>query len=177
MKGILICLVVLIGINLASATFLGAHNAKRRLPYAANMRAMVWNRELATMARNWASKCIKGHNPNRRSSRFSSVGENIFWSSNSRTPGAAVNAWYSERQYYNYASNSCSRTCGHYTQVVWANSEYLGCARQRCSNFYIYVCNYGPAGNFSGQKPYVRGRRCSRCPRGYRCFNNLCVRR
>ncbi|XP_061181190.1 GLIPR1-like protein 1 [Saccostrea echinata] len=94
----------------------------------------------------------------------------------SRTPAEAVNWWYAEVSKYNYNANSCSGVCGHYTQVVWANSEYLGCAKQRCSNFYIYVCNYGPGGNISGRRPYSQGRRCSRCPSGYRCYNRLCVK-
>lgn len=31
----------------------------------------------------------------------------------------AITDWYNEIKDYNYASNSCKGTCGHYTQVIW----------------------------------------------------------
>ncbi|KAG7562792.1 hypothetical protein FFLO_01747 [Filobasidium floriforme] len=40
---------------------------------------------------------------------------------------------------------------GHYTQVVWIDSDALGCAVQKCSGMYNLVCNYGPPGNYGGQ--------------------------
>jgi len=73
---------------------------------------------------------------------------------------AAVESWASEKQYYDYASNGCSappnQSCGHYTQVVWANSTKLGCGYNHCASItygYTIVCNYAPGGN-SGGKPY-----------------------
>uniref|UniRef100_K1Q376 Peptidase inhibitor 16 n=1 Tax=Magallana gigas TaxID=29159 RepID=K1Q376_MAGGI len=66
--------------------------------------------------------------------------------------------------------------------VVWADSDALGCGVAYCRNLfggrggYNYVCNYGPAGNWNGKKPYIAGRQCSRCPRGYRCQNGLCAK-
>jgi hypothetical protein len=49
--------------------------------------------------------------------------------------------------------------CGHYTQVVWRTSTELGCGVASCKtqdgwNQDIWICNYGPAGNIGGQKPY-----------------------
>lgn len=31
-----------------------------------------------------------------------------------------------------------------YKQVVWADTEYLGCAEQKCQAGTLVVCNYGP---------------------------------
>ena len=42
----------------------------------------------------------------------------------------AVAAWMSEKKDYNYGSNSCSRVCGHYTQV-----------RQNMALVFYYVSN------------------------------------
>ena len=75
------------------------------------------------------------------------------------TPAHVVDAWDEEKQWYDYASNRCSAppgdSCGHYTQVVWARSEELGCAMMICQNkAQLWVCNYDPPGNYIGQKPF-----------------------
>ncbi|VDO05837.1 unnamed protein product [Rodentolepis nana] len=97
-----------------------------------------------------------------------------------------VEMWYNETKYYSYGSNYCSRVCGHYTQVVWAKSLKLGCAYKVCSPFTVWentynsaffvACQYSPAGNFNGQKPYMSGTKCTMCPSGYKaCDKGLCV--
>lgn len=119
---------------------------------------MSWSATAATQARDWASRCNFQHrNPN-------TLGENLFASTNERTGAAVVNDWASEVADYTYASNSCrlGKACGHYTQIVWRSSVGLGCAQQRCTTgspfgggtWFLVVCNYDPAGNFTGQKPY-----------------------
>ena len=35
------------------------------------------------------------------------------------------------------------------------------------------MCNYGPPGNYNGEKPYVIGKKCAACPGS--CENGLCV--
>eukprot|EP00731_Ephydatia_muelleri_P014121 Em0007g1431a len=57
-----------------------AHNFLRQRvkPAATNMLPMKWNDELATIAQNYANKCIWAHNPRRISRTFSKVGENIY---------------------------------------------------------------------------------------------------
>ena len=48
---------------------------------------------------------------------------------------------------------------GHYTQMLWANTELVGCGAVRYNNdgqwnsVYL-VCNYGPAGNIVGAALY-----------------------
>jgi hypothetical protein len=94
-----------------------------------------------------------------------SYGQNLYAStgSNPPSPKAVVDSWVSEVADYNYANNSCSDVCGHYTQVVWRNSTKVGCGIKTCTSnspfggsgtWYIVVCNYSPPGNFSNQKPY-----------------------
>ena len=82
-----------------------------------------------------------------------------------------VQAWFDEKKWYSIASNTCTaprgEACGHYTQVVWADTTHLGCAEAECKNVRfgddvvetakIQFCNYGPGGNIQGQKPYVVG--------------------
>ncbi len=69
-----------------------------------------------------------------------------------------VNDWASEKAYYDYANNSCEsgKACGHYTQVVWNTSTKVGCAYAICEDSHdqVWVCQYQPAGNVVGRKPY-----------------------
>lgn len=126
---------------------------------------MQWDTQLEKIAQEWASSCrssngfLLSHNPNRSTKYSGYVGENIFGASNQANGEVAVQVWFDEISYYNYQSNTCAsgRNCGHYTQVVWANSNKLGCARAYCSNLllkHVIVCNYAPGGNIAGQRPY-----------------------
>lgn len=91
-------------------------------------------------------------------------GENLYASAGSTPTGAGVSQdWVSEASSYDYATNSCSGVCGHYTQVVWRATSMLGCAVKTCSqnspfgghpDWTIVVCEYDPPGNYVGQKPY-----------------------
>jgi len=68
-----------------------------------------------------------------------------------------VKDWYSEIEFYNYEKNSCkaNEMCGHYTQVVWKDSKEVGCAAYQCGDkSQVWVCQYHPAGNIIGEKPF-----------------------
>ncbi|XP_061181922.1 cysteine-rich secretory protein LCCL domain-containing 1-like [Saccostrea echinata] len=166
--------------------FLNAHNEKRRIvnPTATSMKEMVWSTDLENLARNYAKNCNFAHNQQRSNGMPYYVGENLYVNSGDISPGVAVTSWDNEKNDYSFTNNYCDPNskygCGHYTQVVWANSEYLGCAKHYCSyvtNFgpgYLVVCNYGPGGNVNGARPFTSGQTCSNCPAGYTCVNKLC---
>jgi pathogenesis-related protein 1 len=68
-----------------------------------------------------------------------------------------VQDWYSEIKFYNYKTMECKsgEMCGHYTQVVWKDSKEVGCAAYKCDDkSQIWVCQYKPAGNIVGHRPY-----------------------
>lgn len=75
------------------------------------------------MAKTWADECKFEHNNCLDKSfkcyaAFEYVGENIWLGGiKSFTPRLAIMAWYNESQYYDFDNLSCSRVCGHYTQV------------------------------------------------------------
>ena len=79
------------------------------------------------MAQNYAENCVFDHNSNRVSQQtiYRSVGENIFAGSGNANFSKFVENWYNEVEDYNFDSNSCSGTCGHYTQVITCN--YILC--------------------------------------------------
>ncbi|MEZ4227182.1 MAG: CAP domain-containing protein [Polyangiaceae bacterium] len=135
-----------------------AHNAARanvNPPAPSALAPLAWSADLAKVAQAYAAKCQFQHSQG-------PYGENLYASTNASTPQAVVGAWVSEVSDYDYASNSCSKACGHYTQVVWANTARLGCAKQTCTqnspfgggSWELWVCNYDPPGNYIGQKPY-----------------------
>jgi hypothetical protein len=138
-------------------------------PAAAAMPPLVWDSRLEATALAWAQGCqdvvapigLLDHNPNRSNGHPWNVGENISaQSSGAITPATGVGLWVGEGPSYDFASNSCSAiTCGHYTQVVWAGTRRVGCARYNCAGLAYpstIVCDYGPAGN-NGNRPYTAG--------------------
>ena len=79
-----------------------------------------------------------------------SLGENLYWGPLSDTIGtAAIDLWYSEVDYYDFSNPGWNYDAGHFTQVVWKNSQQIGCGVGCGSSTYCYVtCNYYPAGNY-----------------------------
>lgn len=152
--------------------YLCAHNDERAsvVPAAAApLPPLKWNTELAKVAQAWAEKCTWEHNANRGSEYTAIsgidayVGENLYVSSAPQvSPYDAVAAWAGEGADYDYAANTCAagKMCGHYTQVVWAETREVGCGMAVCesvaglSNATLVVCDYAPGGNIVGQKPY-----------------------
>jgi virginiamycin B lyase len=118
--------------------------------------AQEWAQTLANRDINWGD-----HRPNNaRDNPFrpgEALGENISWGSSVGGAGA-VQGWINEKQWYNY-DTGCSapsgKSCGHFTQVIWKASQFVGCGKAKGASGTIYfVCNYYPAGNWGGQKPY-----------------------
>ncbi|MCO5556541.1 hypothetical protein L7F22_010090 [Adiantum nelumboides] len=132
--------------------WLAPHNAARA---EVGLPPLVWSEEVARYAENWASQrqaagCGLQHSGG-------SYGENIFWGSGGGYgPAECVAAWVGEKNNYNYADNSCSSgDCGHYTQIIWAKSVRLGCAKAQCGDGSVFMtCNYDPPGNYIGTKPF-----------------------
>ncbi|KAL7299649.1 hypothetical protein TKK_0007410 [Trichogramma kaykai] len=140
-------------------------------PAATNMQMLEWDEELAQTAQKWASQCIFQHDQCRDLPRFQ-VGQNLAWRGNTSKQGFSqitaeilVKDWYDEVQYYNRNSvhyfNSlygAGGQTGHYTQLVWAKTNRIGCGaiRNYQGGYYKFTlaCNYGPAGNFMNRPVY-----------------------
>ncbi|GAQ95460.1 pathogenesis-related protein 1 [Thermodesulfovibrio aggregans] len=117
---------------------------------------LIWSTELEEIAKDWAYKLAKNYGC-RMIHSSNKLGENIFWANYAVSAKYVVDYWADERFYYDYASNTCKqgRQCGHYTQLVWSETRQLGCGRALCSSGEeIWVCNYNPAGNVKGKRPY-----------------------
>ncbi|KAK7811201.1 hypothetical protein U0070_019232 [Myodes glareolus] len=105
-------------------------------------------------------ECIDSHNEmrdkvkpsaaNMHYLRYDFLGENMYLGERKSTPKQIISRWYNESEHYNFENRTCSKTCGHYTQVVWANSLKVGCAVADCPRILgrsaaLFVCNYAPA--------------------------------
>jgi hypothetical protein len=139
--------------------YVRAHNtARRRAMPAPNppLPDVTWDTGAEAFAKLGADRCIFAH---RQQNQY---GENLYASGGPSTPTSIIESFESEKRDYNYANNSCSRVCGHYTQVVWRTSVKIGCATTRCTTnspfgggeWYLTACNYTPQGNWAGQRPY-----------------------
>ncbi|XP_035404338.1 peptidase inhibitor R3HDML [Cygnus olor] len=178
------------------SAILDYHNQVRAQvsPPAANMEYMVWDERLARAAEAWAVQCVWDHGPPQL---MKYVGQNLsIHSGRYRSVVDMVRSWHREQQHYSFphprecnprCPSKCSGSvCSHYTQMVWASSNRLGCAIHACSNVRVWgstwrravllVCNYAIKGNWIGEAPYKVGRPCSACPPTYGgvCSNNMC---
>ncbi|KAK7132757.1 hypothetical protein R3I93_019102 [Phoxinus phoxinus] len=167
------------------ATIVDMHNKLRSQvqPSAAFMQKVEWDETLRVVAEAYATKCIWEHNPDLEEL---TLGENLFASLGPFNATKAMVDWFGENVDYDYEKNVCpvDKMCGHYTQMVWADSNKIGCATHLCDTLEgldfkatILVCDYYPRGNFDGQNPYVSGEPCSKCPENLPvCEDKICVR-
>lgn len=144
------------------------------LPAAADMRALSWDDELATIAQRWADQCTDGHDKERSVRRFH-VGQNVAltWTYEYEDDlldepdwDSQIYAWYNEVTEFHFKASSISpfqfsKKLGHFTQLVWSNTNKIGCGyayyRQSVRGLTkIYVCNYGPGGNIIGGSMYKK---------------------
>ena len=145
-----------------SEPMLTGHN---RLRLEVGQPPVEWSGALARSAQAWADRLS---NQNGCTMKHSGPGENLFWASpvvssdGSRmpqriAPDAVVTAWGDEKADYEYATDRCRRgkVCGHYTQIVWRATTEIGCATRICADeAQLWVCQYRPAGNVIGKRPY-----------------------
>ncbi|HEY0137652.1 MAG TPA: CAP domain-containing protein [Nannocystis sp.] len=143
-----------------SGRFAGMTAAHNRVRARLKIAPLEWSPELARFAQKWADKlarkgCDLQHRP-RTGPDAQRYGENIFAISGApATADDVVDAWAAEVKFYNAKANRCKGVCGHYTQVVWRNSERVGCGMATCGDdTEVWVCNYDPRGNYNGERPY-----------------------
>lgn len=161
------------------AQFSGILKSHNEVRSKFNQQPLTWSDSLAKYAQEWVNRlaetqnCQMYHRPNYEgepdSDRYLQIhGENLFWASAEIkedgekklqffTPREIVAAWAEEESYYDYQSNTCQegQICGHFTQMVWHESQQVGCAKAVCGDkSQIWACNYHPRGNYIGEHPY-----------------------
>lgn len=150
---------------------LSSHNIVRT---QLKLKPLYWSNRLARYAQQWANHqaltqhCGMQHRPHHNSPFKQIYGENLFWASPKRwsdgktelqtiSINEVITSWADEVVDYHYQSNQCRNgaQCGHYTQIVWRETQAVGCAKAICPDkSQLWVCNYHPAGNYIGEQPY-----------------------
>ncbi|KAL7641608.1 UNVERIFIED_CONTAM: hypothetical protein RMT77_007481 [Armadillidium vulgare] len=175
-------------------------------PEAADMEELVWDEELAKIASGSVKRCLFEHTCQecRRSAKFNFVGENLNDMTTSSpleqlfefaTVDRATEGWRNEKDFFPPSEiqkfplgrnehGSISLAYGHFTQMIWANTTNIGCAKIGFVNQYnkseiIISCLYGEAGNIINEPIYRKGNFCTACRgNGRKCsqkYPGLCV--
>ena len=111
---------------------------------------LQWSDALAAEAQAWADHlaaagCRFEHSQ-------TDHGENLAaGTSGALDPDAVVAMWAREEEKYDYKKAGFSMATGHFTQVVWKDSQAIGCGVATCRGMDTWVCNYDPPGNYEGQ--------------------------
>jgi len=146
---------------------LDEHNTLRALHI--NTPALKWSEELSEKAQGWANVLATNnawrHSPQKErdkgfDEKVGGVGENLARETYSTpTPVSnwkdwgkgRVNSWYNEIGNYNYLTGKAKSSVmvGHFTQLVWKDTQYVGCAVASSPDKkrHYLVCNYFPSGN------------------------------
>ncbi|XP_043188089.1 scoloptoxin SSD976-like [Amphibalanus amphitrite] len=196
-----------------SAAMLHRHNMERMLvaqgrrrgrngqtlPKAANMMQMSYDLELHDIAQGAADRCLGGHDcfPCRRAASGIYPGQNFAGSTRPVSPREGLldinlppmdqaGGWFEEVHLLSPSevhSFQGGHGAGHYTQVIWAVADQLGCGwiehKDGGALSVKLFCNYGPTGNGLDRPVYQAGEPCSACPRGTTCsteYPGLCKR-
>ena len=130
---------------------LECHNKYRKMHHVPPLKL---NKEICTIAENYAKilatklKCLQ-HSEN--TYKGQELGENLFGCYGMEATGQEISDhWYSEIKKYNF-NGDWQGGCGHFTQMVWKDTEEVGFGKWKDKSGQIYVvANYYPAGNFLG---------------------------
>lgn len=127
------------------------HNYYRKMVGVPNLK---YSKDCADNAQQWAEFLAKRNNGLSHSDS-DKYGENIYWSSGEATELRMVDKWAEEKKYFNSKSRKHSHKNGHYSQIVWRKTKFVGVGMAIAKDGSEYwVASYYPAGNFIGEKAY-----------------------
>lgn len=132
-----------------------AHNLERD---RASVPRLNWSPRLAAQAQAWAATLA-------RSNRFehaadaAGAGENLWMGTAGRfSPEDMIDGFVAERRHFrpgrfpDVSTTGNWYDIGHYTQLIWRDTQEVGCAVARGEGSDILVCRYYPAGNMVGER-------------------------
>jgi len=167
------------------------------LPSASDMYQIYWDEQIARNAQKWANNCKYKESPDEYRKKGDMVlGENVFRTLTTDTVvnldlmdwDAATNDWYSQIGKYPKILvdkiNFDGPPISSFSQLIWSKSYLIGCgycgyvADGQLTK--IYVCQYGPKGNNTGEPNYKSGIPATKCENNTfnsKGFPGLCCRK
>ena len=133
------------------------HNAYRKV---LQLPDLAWSPSLAADALVWAKHLAQIDRGQHDQDVVGREGENLWWGTAGYFPyGDMVDAWGGEKKQFRYGvfpdcKTNHAAVVGHYTQMVWKNTQAVGCALVSNGKTDYLVCRYSPEGNIMGEKPY-----------------------
>ncbi|TRD09869.1 SCP-like extracellular [Erythrobacter insulae] len=135
------------------------HNAARA---EVGTPALVLDAELSKQALAYAQELASSgrfeHSPN---NAREGQGENLWAGTASAFSYERMAAgWIDEKEFYIHgnfpfvSSTGRWQDVGHYTQIIWKNTDKLGCGIATGGGRDVLVCRYSPPGNVVGQYAY-----------------------
>lgn len=147
------------------AEMLKTHNVERTFQGRA---PLVWDAGLASDAAKWAAH-LSSHNQFEHALNElekKGQGENLWMGTRSAYPlGEMVSYWIAEAaitksgRFPDVSKTGNWVDVGHYTQLVWPQTQKLGCALKSSKDDDYLVCRYWPAGNRIGDNFTIRHRK------------------
>ncbi|PIO71490.1 SCP-like protein [Teladorsagia circumcincta] len=140
-------------------------------PKAAKMLKVSYDCDIEQNMMEWLKQCKYAHSPY---SVRNGWGQNLFMVDATKVNKTKVAPWSVRLWFDELAHNGVpqenvmtrkvfGRGIGHYSQVVWQNSNKIGCGIFWCEKMTYAGCEYSPAGNFIGALIYEIGEPCSKC--------------
>jgi hypothetical protein len=138
---------------------LAAHNRERDL---AGLPPLRWDPALAAGAAEWGEAlAASGAFEHSEADPDDPEGENLWAGTRGAySPEAMVGGWIEEKKYFRpgtFPDNSLTgdfEDVGHYTQIVWRDTDRVGCALAAGAEEEVLVCRYRTAGNVEGEAPF-----------------------
>jgi uncharacterized protein YkwD len=139
---------------------LAAHNRERA---ALALPPLAWDEALAADAAAWARHLAATgafeHAPD--ADEADPEGENLWAGTRGAYgPEDMVGLWAAEKSDYRpgpipaVSRSGYFESVGHYTQLVWRDTERVGCALAEGREEDVLVCRYRQAGNVEGERAY-----------------------
>ncbi|RDD40428.1 Golgi-associated plant pathogenesis-related protein 1 [Trichoplax sp. H2] len=118
--------------------------------------ALKWSDSCATSAQEWADQLARMGKLQHKTE--GDMGQNLAYMKTSLGNQGDIkaeeiaNMWYNEVKDYNYKKAEFQPSTGHFTQLVWAETEFVGVGIASTADGRVFiVANYSPAGNVQGK--------------------------
>ena len=135
---------------------LAAHNRERS---AAGIAPLAWDAALADEARQWGEELAAAGAFEHADQE--EEGENLWAGTRGAyAPEEMVDGWIEEKKFFRpgrFPDNSSTgdyADVGHYTQLMWRDTDRVGCALADGTEEEVLVCRYRTAGNVVGERPF-----------------------